>query len=90
VYVAWGRFHYELPWPKYDPRESERMLIRGLTVNPENVRGRLYLAELYLKERHPGEARKLLALAAAHRPGSYDEPEERRARGRARKLLATM
>jgi len=90
VYNVWGRFYFKLPWPKYDPRKSERMFIQALTVNPENVRGRLYLAELYSKERHPGEARKLLEQAVAHRPGAYDGPEERRAQARARRLLAEL
>ncbi len=88
IYNAWGRFYYKLPWPKYDAGKSESNLRKSLRVNPDNVRGRVYLAELYLKEDHPKEARKLLEEAAAHEPGSYDPPEERRYQKRARDLIA--
>lgn len=88
VYNAWGRFYYKLPWPKYDARRSEQSLQKALQTNPENVRARVYLAELYMKEKHPKEARALLEEAAAHQPGSYDVPEERRSQARAKELLA--
>jgi tetratricopeptide (TPR) repeat protein len=90
VYNAWGRFYYKLPWPKYDARKSEQNLQKAIKVNPGNVRGRIFLAELYQKEGHPKEARKLLEEAAAHQPGSYDVPEERRSQKQARELLAEM
>jgi tetratricopeptide (TPR) repeat protein len=85
---AWGRFYFKLPWPKYDARKSESFLRKAIKVNPDNVRARVYLAELYLKESHPKEARKLLEEAIAHEPGRYDGPEERRYQTRARELLA--
>lgn len=78
IQTAWGRFYFKLPWPKYDPQKSERSLLAALKRNPENVRALVYLAELYRKEDHPREARQQLEKAAAHRPGSYDPPEERR------------
>lgn len=90
IYTAWGRFYFMLPWPKYDARKSEQMLRRALRVNPGNVRARLFLAELYEKEGHPREARKLLQEAAAHQPGSYDPPEERRSQRLAREQLEHM
>ncbi len=90
IYNAWGRFYYKLPWPKYDARKSEQNLQKAIKVNPANVRGRIFLAELYEKEGHPKEARKLLEEAAAHQPGSYDIPEERRSQKQARELLAEM
>ena len=93
IYNAWGRFYFKLPWPKYDARRSEQALQKALQVNPENVRARVFLAELYLKENHPKEARTLLEEAAAHQPGgagTYDVPEERRSQARAKELLAEM
>ena len=79
IFTAWGRFYYKLPWPKYDPRKSEQMLRRALRVNPDNVRSRVFLAELYEREGHPKEARKLLEEALDRQPGAaYDPPEERR------------
>jgi len=90
IYNAWGRFYYKLPWPKYDARKSEQNLQKAIKVNRDNVRGRIFLAELYQKEGHPKEARKLLEEAAAHQPGSYDIPEERRSQKQARELLAEM
>jgi tetratricopeptide (TPR) repeat protein len=85
---AWGRFYYKLPWPKYDAKKSESSLRKAIKVNPDNVRARVYLAELYLKENHPKEGRKLLEEAIAHEPGRYDGPEERRYQKRAKDLLA--
>jgi tetratricopeptide (TPR) repeat protein len=90
IYNAWGRFYYKLPWPKFDARHSEQALQKALEINPANVRARVFLAELYMKTDHPKEARELLQEAAAHEPGSYDVPEERRSRARARELLSQM
>lgn len=90
IYNAWGRFYFKLPWPKYDARKSEQNLRKSIQQNPSNVRGRVYLAELYMKEGHPKEARKLLEEAVAHEPGAYDAPEERRSQKRARELLAEL
>ncbi len=90
VFLSWGRFWYELPWPKYDAEASERSLRRSLRVNPKNLRARVYLAELFLKEDHPREARAMLEAAASQPVGAYDPPEERRMLARARELLAQM
>jgi hypothetical protein len=90
VYVAWGRFFYELPWPKRDERKSEQRLREAIRVNPANVRARVYLAELYLKQDREGAAREVLADALATAPGAYDAPEERRMQARAREILASL
>lgn len=87
VYVAWGRFWFKLPWPKYDAKKSEAALQRALRVNPDNVRARFFLAELYEKEGDPKAARRFLEEAEAHAPGSYDGPEERRSLGLVRAKL---
>jgi tetratricopeptide (TPR) repeat protein len=90
AYVAWGRFYYELPWPKYDARKSERRLREAIRVNPASARARVYLAELYLKEHRTDEARTELEEALAGEPGSYDAPEERRMQARAREILSNL
>lgn len=88
--TSWGRYFYELPWPKYDPSKSEIRYQMALGRNKANVRARVYLAELYLKENHPKEARKQLEKAIAEPPGGYDPAEERRYQAVARELLAKM
>ncbi len=84
---AWGRFWFKLPWPKYDAEKSERALLQALKMNPQNVRARVYLADLYRKEHHPKEAKAQLEKALAHPPGAYDAPEERRMQKVAREEL---
>jgi Tetratricopeptide repeat len=86
--VSWGRYYYELPWPKYDGEKSEQAFRKALRNYPKNLRAKVYLAELYIKEDHPEEARKLLEAVLAAKPGEYDAPEERRAQGLARAALA--
>ena len=86
--VAWGRYYYELPWPKYDAEKSEQALRQALRQYPKNLRAKVFLAELYLKEDHPREARKLLEDVLAATPGAYDAPEERRVQSMARDVLA--
>jgi tetratricopeptide (TPR) repeat protein len=88
IQTAWGRFWYELPWPKYSARKSRRALEDALRKNPENVRAHVYLAELHRKEGRPDEARAELERASAARPGRYDAPEERRWQEVARRMLA--
>ena len=93
IFNAWGRFYFKLPWPKYDARKSERLLQKAIQVNPVNVRGRVFLAELYEKEGRIKDARDLLEQAITRQPGSlgsYDVPEERRSQKRARELLAEL
>jgi hypothetical protein len=86
--VSWGRYWYELPWPKYDGEKSELAFRKALRSSPTNLRAKVYLAELYLKEDHPVEAKKLLDAVLAAKVGAYDPPEERRAQGLARAALA--
>jgi tetratricopeptide (TPR) repeat protein len=88
IQTAWGRFWYELPWPKRDARKSERALESALTLNPDNVRARVYLADTYEKQGRRREAREQLEKAAAGKPGRYDEAEERRWQDVARRKLA--
>jgi tetratricopeptide (TPR) repeat protein len=87
IQTAWGRFWFKLPWPKYDAEKSERALLAALRQNPDNVRARVYLADLYRKEGHRPEARAQLEKAVAEEPGRYDAPEERRSQAIARSML---
>jgi tetratricopeptide (TPR) repeat protein len=87
IQTAWGRFWFKLPWPKYDARKSEQALAAALERNPDNVRARVYLAELYRKEGRKEEAVAELRRALAAPPGRYDAPEERRYQDVARRLL---
>jgi len=88
IQTAWGRFWYELPWPKYSAKRCRQALEDALGRNPENVRARVYLAELELKEDEPEKARAELEKAVANPPGRYDAPEERRWQDVARRMLA--
>jgi len=88
IQTAWGRFWYELPWPKYSPDRSQKSLAAALKKNPANVRAHVYLADLHAKEDRPDQARAELQLAATGAPGRYDAPEERRWQEVARRKLA--
>lgn len=88
IQTAWGRFWYELPWPKRDEGKSRRALEDALKRNPDNVRAHVYLADTYGKMGRRREAREQLEAAAAGTPGRYDEPEERRWQEVARRKLA--
>jgi tetratricopeptide (TPR) repeat protein len=87
---AWGRFYSEAPWPKRDLDESKRHLRLALRQNPANVRARVYLAEDYLRQQHPKDARKLLEEVLSLPAGQYDAPEELRYQARARALLVKL
>jgi tetratricopeptide (TPR) repeat protein len=88
IQTAWGRFWYELPWPKRDERKSRRALEDALKRNPDNVRAHVYLADTLQKTGRSREAREQLEKAAAGTPGRYDEAEERRWQEVARRKLA--
>lgn len=81
VWNALGRYKFELPWPKKDLDDSIAYLRKGIEVNPDNLRGRVYLAES-LADRDDGndedEAKKLLAEVLAAKAGRYDTAEELR------------
>lgn len=87
IQVAWGRFWFKLPWPKYDAEKSLRALRAALARNPANVRARVYLGDLHLEEGRRAEARAEYLAALARPPGQYDAPEERRWQAVAREAL---
>jgi tetratricopeptide (TPR) repeat protein len=87
IFTAWGRYYCEVPWPKYDAKKSEQLLRKAIAINPDNLRARLFLADLFLKEGNPGEAKKLVQAILAATPGAYDRAEEERAQAMARSRL---
>lgn len=78
--TAWGRFYEKLPWPKRDRKKAEEHLRRAMQIAPSNLRARVFLAETYLNDDRPQEAKRLLDEVHATPPGRFDPPEERRAR----------
>ncbi|HEY0705557.1 MAG TPA: tetratricopeptide repeat protein [Polyangia bacterium] len=86
--LAWGRYYASLPWPKYDKKKATANYQRALTMNPHNVRAKVYWAELLLEEDDPEAAKKLIDEALAAQPGKYDAPEERRAKALAPEVAA--
>jgi hypothetical protein len=88
IQTAWGRFWYELPWPKYDAKKSREALDAALRKNPDNVRAHVYLAELWLKQNRTDPWWAELQKAIASTPGRYDAPEERRWQEVARRMIA--
>jgi Tetratricopeptide repeat len=76
--VAWGRYYAKMPWPKYDEKKARANYARALQINPNNLRARVFLAELMLEEDQPAEARRLLEEVINAPVGKYDAPEEKR------------
>ena len=76
--TAWGRFWFELPWPKHDAGKSLKALNAALQVNPANVRAHVYLGDLLADEGKKSEAAAAYRAAQETPPGRYDTPEERR------------
>jgi tetratricopeptide (TPR) repeat protein len=77
---AWGGFYLNLPWPKRDVKKAAEWFDKALAVNPHNLRTRVFMAQLNLREDRPAEAKRLLDEVLAATPGKYDPPEEKRAK----------
>jgi tetratricopeptide (TPR) repeat protein len=90
IQTAWGRFWYELPWPKYSAEKSRKALEAALAKNPDNVRAHVYLSDLFAKEGDLPRAQAELQRALANPPGRYDAPEERRAQEIARHRMSAL
>lgn len=88
--VVWAAYYLELPWPKRDRAKAAEELRRALTINPANLRARLYQARIAIAEDRPNEAKELLVGIAAAPVGRYDAPEERRVKQEAAALAATL
>jgi hypothetical protein len=84
---AWGSFYAKLPWPKRDVKKAFEYFHQSLEVNADNLRTRVFTAELLLEQKRAGEAKKLLGEVLAAPGNRYDPPEERRAKVLAAQLL---
>lgn len=84
--ISMGRYHYELPWPKYNGKKSIEWLNKALAKQPKSARAHLYLAETLLKEDQPKEALAQVDEALSIAPGTLDAPEERRVHALAKVL----
>jgi tetratricopeptide (TPR) repeat protein len=85
--TAWGRFYDKLPWPKRDRTKAAEHLRRALQIGPDNLRARVYLAQVDLEEDRAPEAKRLLDEVTPARGGRDGSPEERRAKALASGLL---
>ncbi|HEX8697656.1 MAG TPA: tetratricopeptide repeat protein [Myxococcaceae bacterium] len=82
-----GRYHYELPWPKRDLKQSAKLYEQVIAKFPGNLRAHYYLAETLLAD---DEAKKAQEAIVKVKQGSvaYDPPEARRVQEWAKKVEA--
>jgi tetratricopeptide (TPR) repeat protein len=86
-WLAKGRYHYELPWPKRDLAESAKLYEKTIAKFPENLRAHYYLAETLLANDKAEKAREAI-LKVKQGSVSYDPPEGRRVQEWAKKVEA--
>lgn len=79
-WLAKGRYHYELPWPKRDLRKSAELYRKVLDKYPDRLRAWYFLAETLQADGQPAKA--LEALGELDKRGvASDPPEGRRVLG---------
>ncbi|MDY7224831.1 tetratricopeptide repeat protein [Hyalangium rubrum] len=86
-WLAKGRYHYELPWPKRDLGESAKLYEKALAKFPNNLRANYYLAETLLADDEAKKAREAI-LKVKQGNVAYDPPEGRRVQEWAKKVEA--
>ena len=84
---AMGRYWYKLPWPKRDIKKSIQYLKEAAAAAPFSMRGRVYLAESYLKEDDKVQAQAELRRALEMQPDLAREIDAERWQKRAGELL---
>jgi tetratricopeptide (TPR) repeat protein len=86
-WLAKGRYHYELPWPKRDLSESTKLYEKAIAKFPANLRAYYYLAETLLAD---DKAQKAKEAVEKVKQGSvaYDPAEGRRVQERAKAVEA--
>lgn len=84
---AMGRYWYKLPWPKRDLKKSIFYLQQAAEAAPYSMRGRVYLAESYLKEGDKELAQAELRKALEMQPDPSREIDAARWQKRAEELL---
>jgi len=89
IFSTYGRYWYELPWPRKNLNNSIKELRNGLKEVPPHLRMRVYLAETLLERKETGdveEAQGLIKEVVAAKPGAYDRADEKRAQQMARRV----
>lgn len=84
---AMGRYWYKLPWPKRDLEKSIHYLKEAAEAAPYSMRGRVYLAEAYLKGDKRELAQAELRKAQETQPDLTREIDAARWQKRAAELL---
>ena len=84
---AMGRYWYRLPWPKRDIKKSINYLEEAVAAAPRSIRGRVYLAESYLKGGKKDLAGEQLKKAIDTEPDLKLESDAIRWKERAQELL---
>ena len=84
---AMGRYWYKLPWPKRDIDKSIEYLKESVAAAPLSNRGRVYLAESYLKGGEKGLAQKELLKAVEIQPDPEREVDAARWKKMAGEML---
>jgi tetratricopeptide (TPR) repeat protein len=85
--LAKGRYHYELPWPKRDLKESAKLYEKVIGKFPENLRAHYYLAETLLADDKAEKAREAI-LKVKQGSVAYDPADGRRVQEWAKKVEA--
>ncbi len=81
--MSLGRYWFSLPWPKRSLKKSKAELAVAVAAAPQNLRAKLYDAETLLSDDDVKGANAL--LDAIEKGGiSYDPPEARRIKARAK------
>jgi hypothetical protein len=88
---ALGRWYFKVPRLfGGSHREAEAHLRASLIYDPQSTASHFFLAELYLSEHRPADARVELNLVIAAPPGGPWAPEDAEFRSKARALVATI
>ena len=84
---AMGRYWYKLPWPKRNINKSIQYLKESVEAAPSSIRGRVYLAESYLKGGDKGLAQAELLKALEIQPDLERDIDAARWKKRAGEIL---
>lgn len=84
---ALGRYWHQIPWPKRDMKKSIYYLEEAVQHAPNNIRGRYYLAEAYLKAKKKDLAETQLHIAVGLAVDPHEEISAVRWREKSELLL---
>jgi len=74
--VVLGRYYQQMPWPMKDLKKSLQYLEEAKRFHPNNLRGRLHLAETYLDLGEKEKAKAELAFVLQAQPSPKREVED--------------